>query len=211
MTALVFDIETDGLNPTKIWCMSTFNVDTQEHRSFGPLELDEGLETLKAADKLIGHNILNFDMPVIKELKGLDLTNKYIVDTLVLSRLFKPTREGGHGLESWGYRLNCPKITFDDYFNYSEEMLKYCAQDVLVNYKVYQELKRESRGFKIDCVNLEHEAAVVIDAQIKHGFFLDQDKASDLLEKLSSERNVLYDEIHEELGQATFSYKIYKI
>jgi len=209
MTALVFDIETDGLFPTKIWCMSTFNVDTQEHRSFGPSELDEGLETLKAAEKLIGHNILNFDMPVIKKLKGLDLTNKYIVDTLVLSRLFKPTREGGHGLESWGYRLRCPKITFDDYFKYSDEMLKYCAQDVLVNYKVYKALKRESRGFKIDCVNLEHEAAVIIDAQIKYGFLLDQDKAFELLEKLSSEKDILYDEIHEELGQATVSYKIY--
>jgi len=211
MTALVFDIETDGLTPTKIWCMSTFNVDTQEHRAFGPLELDEGLETLRSAKKLIGHNILNFDMPVIKKLKGLDLTDKHVVDTLVLSRLFKPTREGGHGLEGWGYRLRCPKIKFDDYFKYSDEMLKYCAQDVLVNYKVYQELKRESRGFKIDCVNLEHETAVIIDAQIKYGFLLDQDKASDLLEKLSSAKDTLYDEIHAEIGQDTVSYRVYPI
>jgi DNA polymerase I-like protein with 3'-5' exonuclease and polymerase domains len=209
MTALVFDIETDGLFPTKIWCMSTFNVDTQEHKSFGPSELYEGLATLKSAEKLIGHNILNFDMPVIKKLTGLDLTNKYIVDTLVLSRLFKPTREGGHGLESWGYRLRCPKIEFDDYFKYSDEMLKYCAQDVLVNYKVYQALKRESRGFKIDCVNLEHEAAVIIDAQIKYGFLLDQDKASDLLEKLSGEKDTLYTAIHAELGQETVAYRVY--
>jgi DNA polymerase I len=211
MTALVFDIETDGLNPTKIWCMSTFDVDTEEHRAFGPLELNEGLNTLKSAEKLIGHNILNFDMPVIKKLTGLDLSNKHIVDTLVLSRLFKPTREGGHGLEGWGYRLGCPKIAFDDYFKYSDEMLQYCAQDVLVNYKVYQALKRESRGFKIDCVNLEHESAIIIDAQIKYGFLLDQDKASTLLEKLSSERDLLYDKIHAELGQATISYRIYPL
>jgi len=208
MTALVFDIETDGLTPTKIWCMSTFNVDTQEHKAFGPLELDEGLETLKSADKLIGHNILNFDIPIIKKLKGLDLTDKHIVDTLVLSRLFKPTREGGHGLEGWGYRLGYRKMEFDDYFKYSDEMLKYCAQDVLVNSKVYRALKGESRGFKIDSVNLEHETAVIIDAQIKYGFMLDQVKASDLLEKLSSASNSLYDEIHAELGQETVSYTL---
>ena len=90
-------------------------------------------------------------------------------------------------------------------------MLKYCTQDVLVNYKVYQALKRESRGFKIDCVNLEHETAVIIDAQIKYGFLLDKDKASDLLEKLSSASDTLYDEIHAELGQETISYTLQSI
>jgi DNA polymerase I-like protein with 3'-5' exonuclease and polymerase domains len=58
-------------------------------------------------------------------------------------------------------------------------------------------------------VNLEHEAAVIIDAQIKYGFLLDQDKASDLLEKLSSEKDTLYTAIHAELGQETVAYRVY--
>ena len=40
---------------------------------------------------------------------------------------------------------------------------------------------------------------------------LDQVKASDLLEKLSSASNSLYDEIHAEIGQDTVSYRIYPI
>lgn len=105
MKSLVFDIETNDLKATKIWCISAIDVDTEVQTSFGPSELDKGLEFLRTADKLIGHNIIGFDIPVIKKLTGVDLMDKTIVDTLVLSRLFNPVREGNHGLERWGYAL----------------------------------------------------------------------------------------------------------
>ena len=156
MKSLVFDIETDGVDATKIWCMSLLDVDTEKQKSFGPSELSEGLEELMSADKLIGHNIVGFDVPVIKRLTGIDLYDKTLVDTLVLSRLFNPVREGNHGLERWGYALGSPKIEFEEYDRYSSEMLKYCEQDVYLNYKVYEALKKESKGFSKDSVDLEH-------------------------------------------------------
>ena len=90
MKSLVFDIETDDLDATKIWCLSALDVDTEQQFSYGPSELSEGLELLQSADKLIGHNISCFDVPVIKKLTGVDLSDKPLVDTLVLSRLFNP-------------------------------------------------------------------------------------------------------------------------
>jgi DNA polymerase I len=105
MTAYVFDIETNGLDPDTIWCMSLLDVDTEEQFSYGPEVLGHGLSKLMNATKLIGHNILGFDIPVIKNITGINLFNKTIVDTLVLSRLFNPVREGNHGLERWGYHF----------------------------------------------------------------------------------------------------------
>ena len=69
------------------------------------------------ADTLIGHNIIGFDIPYIKKLLGVDLTSKKLIDTLVLSRLFNPVREGGHSLNMWGYHpdINLPKIDFNEY------------------------------------------------------------------------------------------------
>ena len=151
---LLFDIETDGLNPTAIWCIAAYDVDNQVMHSFKPDAIDQGIELLQKADKLIGHNIIGFDIPVVKNLTGVDLWDKKLTDTLVLSRLFNPTREGSHSLESWGYRLGHNKIDFEDFENYSEEMLTYCENDVMLNYRVYNHLKKESKGFSRQSVDL---------------------------------------------------------
>ena len=106
MSSLVFDIETDGLDATKIWCISTCDIHTEELNSYYGDSLQEGLTVLQDADKLIGHNIIGFDIPVVNKLLHVDLSTKPLIDTLVLSRLFNPVREGNHGLESWGYRVH---------------------------------------------------------------------------------------------------------
>jgi DNA polymerase I len=196
MKSLVFDIETDGLQPTKIFCISAFDTDTQEQFNFSPFYIDDGIELLKSADKLIGHNIIGFDIPVIKRLCGVDLITKQLVDTLVLSRLFNPVR-GSHSLESWGYKLQFPKIEFHDYSGYSEEMMTYCAQDVLLNYKVYEALKRESRGFTSESVNLEMETYKIVTKQRDHGFLLNEDLANELLTQFSDELTRTESEVHE--------------
>ena len=59
---LVFDIETDDLNATKIWCIVAQDVDSNKIYKFGPDNLDKGYELLESAEQLIGHNILGFDV-----------------------------------------------------------------------------------------------------------------------------------------------------
>ncbi len=201
MSNLVFDIEADGLDPTKIFCIVAQDVDTMDVFTFDNTQLEEGYGLLRAADKLIGHNIIGYDLPAIKDITGLDLSNKKIVDTLVLSRLFKPTREGGHGLESWGYRLKFNKGDYganqDAWDAYCPEMLEYCKRDVELNTKVYQQLRVESRGFTPTAVKLEHSVAKIIDEQRRNGFELDMRKAMLLVAMFQEKLDATEAEVHE--------------
>jgi len=202
MSNLVFDIETDGLDPTKIHCIVAQDVDTMDVFTFDNTQLDEGYDMLSSATKLIGHNLIGYDIPVIKKLAGIDLFNKKIVDTLVLSRLFKPTREGNHGLEGWGYRLGFKKGDFgkqeDAWSSYKPEMLEYCKNDVLLNTKVYEALKLESRGFTPQSVQIEHGVAKIIDQQRNNGFLLDVQKVMGLMAMFETKLHDLEQEVQEE-------------
>ena len=194
---LVFDIETDDLKATKVWCIVAQDVDTNEIFKFPPSKLDEGVKLLQSADKLIGHNIIGFDIPMIQKFFDVDLNDKEILDTLVLSRLFNPTRDGGHSLEKWGYKLGFNKIEFEDYQNYSAEMLKYCVRDVQLNTLVLKELKKEAKGFSKDSVCLEHHIADIMKQQERDGFKFHEMSANLLLAELRESMQSIEDEVHE--------------
>jgi len=194
---LVFDIETDDLKATKVWCIVAQDVDTNEIFKFPPSKLDEGVKLLQSADKLIGHNIIGFDIPMIQKFFDVDLNDKEILDTLVLSRLFNPTRDGGHSLEKWGYKLGFNKIEFEDYQNYSAEMLKYCVRDVQLNTLVLKQLKKEAKGFSKDSVCLEHHIADIMKQQERDGFKFHEMSANLLLAELRESMQSIEDEVHE--------------
>ena len=180
---LVFDIETDDLKATKIWCLVAKDIESKQLYTYGPDQIDEGCQLLSEADELIGHNIIGFDLPVLRDLtrfKTLGRGQK-IVDTLVLSRLFDPVREAGHCLGTWGHKLRSNKIEFKEFSGgFTKEMLDYCIQDVELNVLVYFALREESRGFSRESVELEHEVAEILKEQEKHGFLYDS-MAADLL------------------------------
>lgn len=198
---IVFDIEANGLSPTKIFCIVAQDVDTKEVFTFDNTQLQEGYEFLMSATKLIGHNIIGYDLPALKDVEGVDLSDKKIVDTLVLSRLFKPTREGGHGLESWGYRLGFNKGDYGEsdtaWDAYTPEMLEYCQRDVELNTKVYEAVKLESRGFTPQAVRLEHGVAKIVDQQRRNGFEFDMRKAMLLVAMFGEKLQAVESEVHE--------------
>ena len=199
---LVFDIEADGLDPTMIFCIVAMDVDTKEVYSFDIDNIVPGLKLLQGATKLIGHNIIGYDIPAIKKITGIDLATLKIVDTLVLSRLFNPTREGGHGLESWGYRLGFKKGDYGSsegaWDAYTPEMLEYCINDVKLNLKVYEVLKnKESKGFSGQSVKLEHLVASIINQQRVNGFLLDIKRCTLLVAELQEKIERVQAEVHE--------------
>ena len=197
MSNLVFDIEADGLKPTKIFCIVAQDVDTKEVFTYGPDQIKEGVAKLKTADKLIGHNILGYDLPVIHKLEGVDLQEgKRIIDTLVLSRLFNPNREKGHGLETWGLKLGFNKIEFHDFDTYTEDMMTYCIRDVNLNLKVYNSLRVESKGFDRRCMDLEHDVYKIIMKQIDNGFKLDVKLAMKLVAELTEKVDDVVEQVH---------------
>jgi DNA polymerase I len=195
---LVFDIETDDLKATKIHCIVAQDVDSGETYKFPPDKLQEGYNFLEKADKLIGHNIIGFDIPMVEKFGGVKLSHKPVVDTLVMSRLFNPVREGGHSLEKWGFRLGFKKIEFEDYINYSKDMLDYCVRDVHLNTVLFKHLSKEGSGFNKDCVELEQTVADIIKKQENTGFQFDLQKAELLLADLREKMQQAEDEVHKE-------------
>jgi len=193
---IVFDIETDSLDANIFWCLVAIDENNKVY-SYTMDNIDEGLDLLKHADKLIGHNIIGFDLPVLKKLFNVDLYNpNKVVDTLVLSRLFNPTREGGHSLEKWGYKLGIAKKDKPDFEVFSKDMLDYCIQDVKVNKKLYEQLQKESYMFSRESILIENEITNILAEQKANGFKFDLKKAmfltSDLQNKIS---NIEY-EVH---------------
>ena len=171
-TQLLFDLESTGLlrQGSRIHCIvmrdakdnSTLVFDNQPERA-----LIQGVKQLERADVLIGHNIIGYDIPLIKEQFSDFSPTGEVVDTLVLSRLFYPhiaDRDferrptgmpqrlyGRHSLEAWGYRLKCFKGDFGkhegSWAEYTPEMLDYCIQDTEVTLKLWQLMQRRMNDY----------------------------------------------------------------
>ena len=218
MNEYVFDIETNGLLESldTIHCLVIKDINTKQNYSFKPNQVAEGLELLKEADTLIGHNILKFDIPAIQKIYPEFKTKGNHLDTIVLSRLVWPDIKdldfkkvsldknfpskmiGRHSLESWGYRLNYLKGDYgkqNDWSQWSEDMQTYCERDVDLNAKLYEVIK--NKNFSDKAINLEHEFQRCILRQETHGFCFDKDKAIKLSNQLEKRRGELYNELQE--------------
>ena len=103
-----------------------------------------GIEKLENADELIGHNIIDFDLRLIKKLNPSFCPSGKIIDTMILSQLLNPDRVGGHGLAAFGELLGHKKPEHEDWSKFSPEMLHRCTEDVHINHKVYDLLMEEA-------------------------------------------------------------------
>ena len=183
MTRLIFDIETNGLAPTKVWCIITKDIDTGVISSYVEGQWPTFNIAIAQAQEVIGHNIIGYDIPACEKLLGTDFSACKITDTLVMSRLADPQREA-HSLGHWGEKLGYPKGDYSDWTHYTHDMLLYCEQDVNVNHEVYKALLKELKDFKPDSLELEHGVQHIIQQQIRNGWLLDSPKARDLVAEL---------------------------
>ena len=154
----VFDLETNGLydDVNEIFCIVLHDVNRQQTFSYGPDSIDDALAFIADADTLIGHNIIFYDIPVLKKLHPNLLTkDQHVIDTLIATRLLWPKEKlydldinhytnvppgmrGRASLKAWGYRLSDRKIDFKDFSEFSQDMLEYCIQDVNVTTKLWK-------------------------------------------------------------------------
>ena len=199
---LVFDIEADGLffDANNIWCIVAIDENNKMY-SFEPHRIKEGIQLLQSADKLIGHNIIGYDIPVIKKLYDIDLSqDTEVIDTLILSRLSNPVREGGHSIEKWGYRLGgVQKQQHEDWTKFTPEMLSRCQKDTQINKTLFNYLKKECIGFSKESIILEHETAKILQQQTENGFFFDEKQAMSLLSNINKRKTEVENEV-----QSTF-------
>ena len=177
---IILDIETNSAHDV-IWCVVCRDIDTDIVSTFTqPNNLQQYLDSV---EKIIAHNGIFFDFPVLKKIWKIQAKKSQVIDTLVLSRLYNPSLEDGHSLAAWGQRLGFPKGDFKDFDNgLTDEMLEYCKQDTLVTAKLYQHLTKEMENdYSQKSIELEHQVAIIIAEQERNGFKLDERGATELL------------------------------
>jgi DNA polymerase-1 len=210
-TWLVFDLESDNLydSVTVIHCIVLYDIGRKQTFTYGPDHIADALAHLATADVLIGHNIIFYDLPVLQKLHSFAYKAR-IIDTLICSRLIWPKEllydldseqytqvptglRGAHGLKAWGWRLADHKIDFKDFSVYSEEMLKYCIQDVEVTKKLWEHICKQH--YPEPSLKLEHDFALAINKQIRSGVPFDLDAAFDLVDVLRTREKELEGEL----------------
>ena len=208
---LIFDLESDGLynNVTKIHCLVIYDIQSGNTFSYGPDAINNAINHLDSADVLIGHNILFYDIPVLKKLHQTQF-NARIIDTLICTRLIWPKEtlydldeeqyqevppklKGSASLKAWGYRLADHKIEFQDFTEYSQEMLDYCIQDVRVTEKLWNHIINQK--YPESSLVLEHDFAQKINEQIRTGIPFDVDRCLDLVDDLRAKKQKLEHEL----------------
>ena len=175
---LILDIETNLKHDT-IWCCVTKDITTGDTKVW--TEAESLKSYLRVDDLLVGHNIIGFDAPILNRLWNLKIRLSQVRDTLVMSRLANPQREGGHSLDAWGKTLGNHKGNFTNFNDgLSQEMIDYCIQDVNLTAQLYKLLDRQLKDWG-DSVDLEHKVAAVVSRQERKGFKLDVTKAISLV------------------------------
>ena len=207
----VFDLESNGLynDVSTVHCIVLKDIDSNK---IIQVDVKEALKLLSKAELIIGHNIIKYDIPVLKKLYGFE-TKAKVFDTLVATRLiwsdltdsdmkrvhtinYPRSLVNRHSLKAWGIRLGNYKQQIDtDWSVFTQEMLEYCIQDVEVTHTLYQKIL----GQKIfsESLELEHAVAQIISRQEIYGVLFDKEKATKLYAELSSERDTIKQEMEE--------------
>jgi DNA polymerase I-like protein with 3'-5' exonuclease and polymerase domains len=193
-TMIFLDIETNLKHDT-IWLCVTKHSTTGEIRHWREAD---SLQQYLDGEQVVGHNIIGFDAPILNKVWGVGIPDNTLMDTLVMSRLYKPDIEvvlpkqgkapTPHSLEAWGYRLGSHKIGFTDFDGgWTQEMATYCEQDVLLLEKLYSHLSTVliKEEFSLQSIKLEHAVALICRGMEDNGFMLDMPKAMALHATLS--------------------------
>ena len=158
MKLVISDIETERLeNPEKLWIFGGIDPETEEITRFEPFrgeeEVKKAIEWAESIDLWVGHNFLSFDAPNTNRLLGKDVISKSrVIDTLVVSRLIKYDRyvpkgcKSGHSLKAHGIRLKTYKRDFDQFEEYSKEMVDYWEDDLRTTLALYNDFYKYIRG-----------------------------------------------------------------
>ncbi len=209
MTDYIVDIETDGIEATKIHCMSIHNGERiRTLTTYADMQVF--IATVEKDDRIIGHNFIRYDAPIIERILELKIPCQ-IVDTLALSwYLYPEHRQHGykpkHGLAHWGERFGVPKPVVEDWENAClETYVHRCEEDVKINYKLWRMQSHDLNGlynneperlikylmFKMQCAQLQEQCK----------WKLDVDKANSFLEQLEQEYKELADRLIEAMPE----------
>ncbi|HKI62862.1 MAG TPA: DNA polymerase [Mariprofundaceae bacterium] len=187
MRVATFDIETNGFLPEldRIWCAAVKEHGQDQVVTFDPRNIHELPKYLEQFDVLIGHNAIQFDFPALRKVYGWEYKGKK-VDTLLISRLQRPTRRwpphakgrgksGPHSVQAWGWRVGRGKVVHEEWDRFTPEMLHRCSEDVEIQCLIYAELLKEGRGEGWTAAHkLNFKLFENLQNQEEYGWYVDQ-------------------------------------
>jgi DNA polymerase-1 len=197
------DIETEGLDAKKIWCICTKEKDTGITNEFLNVHIDMAerarfVEYAKKVTRWVGHNFINFDGPVINRIVGPVIDMTKIVDTLVVS-MTVDFGIGSHSLATWGEKLGYPKDNFKDFEGgLTEEMLSYCHRDVEVTEQLFKHFSSQIKDKQwSQAMRLEHDVAIICQEMHEGGFEFDINSAEAMHLEITKRLQELEERIHQ--------------
>jgi DNA polymerase-1 len=209
MQTLIYDVEANDLLPglKNLWCIGICTdtdpvVQVYTDQPDGHPSIAEALARLSAADRLVAHNGIGYDMWAINKLYPGTVRFEQHWDTLAMSQLLFPERKT-HNLAIWGAELGFPKGDFKEFSVFSPAMLPYMERDVEITYKLYHKFQAIFMQWFTDgcdyrrAIGLEHHVQFVLALQSQHGFRLDVPMAQNLEMELSQEMQDILVELQE--------------
>lgn len=207
MTTVVFDIEADGFleDVSKIHCIS-LSVDGEEPACF--TNVKNALQYLTKADTIVGHNIIGYDLPVLRKLcSWIPQQNQTIRDTLPLSRIVWPDiinkdalncnipkkYWGRYSLRAFGHRMDMHKGEIECFDFFTQEMVAYCNQDVRITNSLYGLVKK--LGVTEEAAKLEISFAILAQEMYECGIQFNTCKAAVLYNTLLDESKECLDKV----------------
>ena len=197
-STLIADLEADGLldTITTIWQVSLMEWGSKEaplsyndHCPRAAGTVRDGLKRIAAAERTVFHNGLGYDI-IAAMLIHPDIVIPWdrCIDTLVLSKLGKPERPGlrPHALETWGERLDIPKVEHDEWSKWSYKMEHRCNMDVVITDKLFTRLE-PMLTLMPQAVEIEHSSSWECRKTVQRGFPLNVPYTRDLLSELMGE------------------------
>lgn len=192
MTDVLVDVETDGLEYTKIHCLATEIPNRDKRRlwtsvgDFNDYCYDEGIMDDAT---WVAHNGCGFDFHVLNDLTDVTVDLSKARDTIVLSKLRRYNKFSTHSLKELGIHYRVYKGDYTGgWGRYTPEMGDYCLGDVGVLRAIYDDHK-----FMLDepqwqpSVQVEHDMAYVCREMELDGFSFNEADANGTLDSIMHE------------------------
>ena len=196
----VFDIESDGLLDavTQMWVGVILDLDTGEVEYFSDHfdahPMNHLPEALEQYDEIIGHNIIDYDLPLLKRFCGWDIPDHVKpIDTLILSQMDYKRFGFGHSMDKWAERFGKKKVEIKVWTEWDPKLIRRCESDCRLNAEMYQALINEVKikGKKFPAyrksVAAEHATSLFVAEGKERGWRFDRKAALVLKARLEQD------------------------
>ena len=230
---VIFDIETNGfyqdLDTIHCIALKRIGVD-KEPQLFDSLHnnIEDGLAVLSSADRLIGHNIIQFDLPALRKVYPDFKHTTNVLDTFNLSYMTHALGDLVPSLENWGKELGFEKfnpVTGCEYTEeewkerkknkkevfdiYTPEMGEYCKQDVRVTELVLWRCDVDTIPEYV--IQLSNNFAFIIADQVNNGCLIDKQGLENLNEQILLGETQAREQLEKVMpDNVTYDIKVFK-